>query len=157
MVDQAKVAETNGGADSPPRAAARNFVELLHDILVLTELQGQLLLVETRQELGKAIAPMVIIACGIVLALSCFPVAILCIALVLTETTSLSPAQSLGMALIGTAVIAMTMIGGSIWYLRSSIHLLRRSRTEWELNLRWIRNVLLRLGSRTNPPRQTWR
>lgn len=157
MVDQAKVAEKNGAADSPPRAAVRNLVELVHDILVLAELQGRLLVVEARQELGKTIAPAVIIVCGIVLALSCFPVAILCVALALTETTSLSPAQSLLLALIGTLLVAAIMIGGSIWYLQRSIHLLSRSRTEWDQNVRWIRSMLLRLGSRTSTPPEPWR
>lgn len=147
MVDQAKVAETNGAGDSPPRAAVRNFVELLHDILVLAELQGQLLVVETRQELRKTFAPTIVIVCGIILAFSCFPVAILCVALALIETTSLTPAVSLLLTLIGTVVLAAILIRGGLWYLRRSIDLLQRSRAEWNLNVRWIRGVLLRLGS----------
>jgi integral membrane sensor domain MASE1 len=155
VVDQAKVAETDGAPDSPPRAAARNFVELLHDVLVLAELQGQLLVVEAGQELRKTLPPTIAIVCGIVLAFSCFPVAILCAALALTEATYLSPAQSLLLALTGTVVMAAVLIGGSLWYLRRSIQLLRRSRTEWNLNVRWIRSVLLRLAS-SRTPREDW-
>jgi integral membrane sensor domain MASE1 len=134
----------------------RNFVELLHDILVLAELQGQLLVVETRQELGKTITPTIVMVCGLVLALSCFPVAILCTALALTEATSLSPAQSLLLTLVATGVLAVVLIGVSLWYLRRNIQLLRRSRTEWDLNVRWIRNVLQRLGSGSTA-REDWK
>lgn len=145
MVDQAQVT-TNGPAESPPRAAARNFAELLHDVLTLADLQSQLAAVEAKDELKKTIVPTITMACGAVLALSCLPIALVCIALFIDELTQLSTAQSFLVTLGVGLILSVGLILGSIWYLRRNIGLLQRSRTELALNVRWVRNVLKRLG-----------
>jgi hypothetical protein len=145
MVDQAQVT-TNGPSESPPRAAARNFAELLHDVLALAELQGQLVAVEARDEIKKTIGPTITMACGAVLVLSCLPLALVCAALFLDELTQLSMAQSFLVTLLVGVVVSVALILGSVWYLRRNISLLERSRTEWASNVRWVRGVLKRLA-----------
>lgn len=145
MVDQAKVT-MNGPGESPPRAAARNVAELLHDVLTLAELQGQLVALEARNELKKTIWPTAAIVAGAVLALSCLPIALACGALFLDELTQLSTAQSFLVMLVAGLVLAATMILASVWYLRRNIGLLQKSRAEWSMNVRWVRGVLKRLG-----------
>lgn len=147
MVDQAKVTPANGPVESPPRAAARNAAELLHDILALVEMQGELLAVEFREEIQKAITPAAVLACGIVLAFSCLPLSLVCIALLVVETTDLSHAQAFLATLAGGIVLAVGLMGGSLWYLQKNLRMLQRSRTEWSLNVRWVRGMLKRLGS----------
>lgn len=145
MVDQAKVA-TDGPVESPQRAAARNVAELLHDVLALAELQGQLLAIEAREQLTRSIAPTIVMVCGVVLALSCLPIALVCLALFLDELTALSTAQSFLVTLLVGVVAAVALVLGSVWYLRRTIGLLERSRAEWSMNVRWVRGVLKRLG-----------
>ena len=154
MVDQAQVAaETNGSASSsPPRAAVRNLTELFYDVITLAELQGQLLALEAGQELRKTLVAAVIILVSLVVALSCIPLAIVCVALALMEYTTLTPFQSLLVTVAGSGMLALGAILAGVTYLRRNVHWLRRSRTEWSLNVRWIRTVLQRLGDTSTRP-----
>lgn len=147
MVDQAPLTNRNEVSESPPRAAARNVSELMHDIMLLAELQGQLAMVEFRQELKKLIPPLAILVGGLVLALSCLPLALVCIALVLDEWTDLSRPVAFLITLGGGALLAVATVLGSVFYMRSSIGLMGRTRTEFSLNLRWVRKMLKRLGT----------
>lgn len=147
MVDQAPLKEKNGARESPPRAAARNLSELMSDVMMLAELQGQLAMVELRQELKKLVPTLAVLAAGIILALCCLPMALICIALMLDEWAGLSRPVAFLSTLGGAAVLALLLVLGSVWYMRSNIGLMNRSRAELSLNVKWIRNVLKRMGT----------
>jgi uncharacterized membrane protein YqjE len=147
MVDQAPLKDKNGVRESPPRAAARNLSELMSDVMMLAELQGQLAMVEFRQELRKLVPSVAVLAGGIILAFCCLPLALVCIALMLDEWTQLSRPVAFLVTLGGAVLLALLLVLGSVWYMRSSIGLLDRSRAELSLNVKWIRNMLKRMGT----------
>jgi hypothetical protein len=118
----------NGSAaPSPTRGVAQNIAELLHDIVVLAELQWQLLRCDARQSLAQMITPAIVLACAAVLLLSCIPLALVCIALFLAEGTDLSYAQSFSITLAIGMVVGGIVALVSAWMLRRSFVVLRRS------------------------------
>jgi hypothetical protein len=146
MVDQAHVT-TCERADSPPRAVARNTAEFLHDVVTLVELQGSLLKIDVKQTLTGMIVPGVIAIVGALLLLSCMPILLASIALLLVETLEWTYAQAFFCALgIGLVVGGIACLAGA-WYVRQSFSQLQRSKTEFVQNVSWIKQVLKRLGT----------
>jgi hypothetical protein len=139
---------TNGHTELPPRAVARDAVEFLHDVTILAELQGKLLIVDCQQGIHKVVLPTGVLIAGIVLALSCVPVAMAALTLTLMETTSLSPAQSCGTTLLASGVLAAAVIATAIWRLRHGLGLFDRSYREWRQNVQWTRFMLKQLGTK---------
>ena len=158
MVDQAQVKGGNGAPapTSPTRGVGQNVAELLHDIIVLAELQWQLLRCDARQCLAQMVTPAAVLICAAVLLLSCIPLALVCVALFLAEGTTLSYAQAflvtLGIGLVVGGAVAL----GSAWMLRRSLVVLRRSQIEFQQNLDWVKRMFKRLGNvasrRPSPP-----
>jgi hypothetical protein len=145
----------NGSAaPSPTRGVAQNIAELLHDIVVLAELQWQLLRCDARQSLAQMITPAIVLACAAVLLLSCIPLALVCIALFLAEGTDLSYAQSFSITLAIGMVVGGIVALVSAWMLRRSFVVLRRSQIEFQQNLDWVKRMFKRLGNVASRPRQ---
>jgi hypothetical protein len=140
---------TNGRTELPPRAVAREAAEFLYDVTTLAELQGKLLIVDCQQGIQRVVLPSVALAAGIVLALSCVPIALAALTLTLMETTSLSPAQSCGTTLLASAVLAAVVIKIAIWRLSHGMGLFDRSYREWRQNIQWTRFMLKRLGAKS--------
>src|SRR5688500_2820931 len=94
MVDQADVKPTNGRdegrSELPPRAVARSTGEFLHDVTTLAELQGKLLLVESKQGLTKLVMPIALLVLGVVIALGCVPIALAALAITLVQAAEFS-------------------------------------------------------------------
>jgi hypothetical protein len=146
MVDQAHVT-TCERADSPPRAVARNTAEFLHDVVTLVELQGSLLKIDIKQTLTGMIVPGVVAVAGAILLLSCMPILLASIALLLVETLEWTYAQAFFCALgIGLVVGGIACLAGA-WYVRRSFDKLERSKSEFVHNVSWIKQVLKRLGT----------
>jgi len=146
MLDQADVKPMDGQRELPPQTVARSGAEFLHDLTVLAELQGKLLLVDFRQGLWKLLTPFAVLMVGTSLALGSVPIALAALALTLVETTKLTLAQSLGISLlVGVGLSAvLTLVG---WTgLRSNLSFLNRSYAEWRRNLQWAKDTLKRLG-----------
>jgi hypothetical protein len=146
MVDQAPVKPTNGRAESPSHAVVRSASEFVHDVLTLAELQGKLFVVDFQVGLKKLIWPTIGLAVGGVLALCCVPLALTTIALAIKEFTTLSFAQSFGIVLAGSLLIALVLVGAAILYLRNVWTMFDRSRTELSRNLQWSKETLRRFG-----------
>jgi hypothetical protein len=147
MVDQTKV-NTSNGYETPPRAVARSTAEFLHDILTLAELQGRLLVLDGQSELRKLIFPLVILVTGAVVCLSCLPIALAALALLLVEAAEFTLAQAFGIALLVGLALGGVLVMGGVFYLRSGWTLFERSRTEWQRNVQWAKDVLRRAGRR---------
>lgn len=146
---------TNGQTELPPRTVAREAVEFVHDVTTLAELQGKLLIVDCKQGMHRVVLPTAALVIGIVLALSCVPVALAALILTLIEITSLTPAQACGITLLISAVLAIVVIRIAIWRLRHGMGLFDRSFREWRQNVQWTRFMLRRLGANSggSPPK----
>lgn len=137
----------NGAGPRPERVAARSFRELLGDVMTLGELQVQLFRIDWEQCKARAVVPLVTLAIGAVLLLSCVPVALVCLALFIDELTRLTPAASflvaVGIGLILGGLLAL----GSAWYLRNSFAMFKRSQSELDQNYRWVKSMLGRMST----------
>ena len=157
MVDQAKVTGGNGApaAPSPARNIGQNMAELLHDIIVLAELQLQLLRCDARQCLAQIVVPAVFLLCAGVLLLSCIPLALVCIALFIAEGTTLNFGQSFLLTLAIGLVVGGAAALVSAWFLRRGFAVLKRSQIEFQQNLDWVKRMFKRLGSVASRSRRT--
>ena len=89
MVDQTKMNAGNGRSNQSTlkntRTAARNVAHLLHDAVTLAELQFRLFVLDCQQLREKLSTSLIAIGIGVVLALSCVPVALAGIALLFRD------------------------------------------------------------------------
>jgi hypothetical protein len=162
MVAQAKISETtndssqrsNGCAELPTQAVARNTAEFLHDLATLAELQGRLAVVECREGLAGLFWPLGAIGLGVAVALGCAPIALTALALVLADTTTLTYAACFGIALAVGIVLASALTAPAYFALRKGIHMFDRSLAEWQRNRRWAKDTLKRLGQ--TAPASRW-
>jgi len=139
---------TMNGAQAPvgetaAHAVARNTGEFLHDLVTLGELQLQLLSIEGQEKLRSLLWPTMTLIAGAVVGCATLPVALIALALTLTEVTTLSPAQSAGIAAGVGFVLAALFVGIGWWALKSPTgNAFERSGREWRQNLRWIKDAL---------------
>ena len=158
MVAQTPVNTTNGssgaggggssaGRASAPQSMARNTGELLGDAMTLAELQGKLFLVDVQDDLKRLILPVALLLTGVVLALTCLPIALVTIALGLMAGADLAPWLAFLITLGGALVIALMLILAGVWYFRHGLTFLNRSRAEWDQNIRWFKSLARRLGA----------
>jgi membrane protein DedA with SNARE-associated domain len=150
MVAETQVNPPNGS--SAPLAMARNTGELLSDALTLTELQGKLLALDLQDDLSKLITPLILLAAGAVLALSCLPLALVTIAFGLVAGAHLEPWLALLIALAIGLACAACLVAAGAWCLRSQLTFLSRSRVEWKQNVQWFKSVVRRLGANSRRP-----
>lgn len=151
MVDQttARRIGGDGPAPKPAEAMTRNIAGFGHDIVVLTELQLQLLRVDLRESAGKTLVPTGLVVFAGMLAIGCFPVALIAMSYLLIGW-GLPFAGAFGLsALIGLIVAGIVMYIG-VRRFQHSLDALQRSREEFSRNLNWIKNVL-------KQSRRTWR
>jgi len=146
MVDQAQIDDAPAAAVSPPRAVARNTAELFSDVLTLAELQGRLLLVDLESGLWKIMPLVITLLAGIMLTVSCLPIAMVTIALALVEFGQMSPVAAFAATLLGGAVCSLLLVAAGAWQFKAGVRILERSHQEWKQNVRWIKNVLQRMG-----------
>jgi hypothetical protein len=155
MVDQASVGSSwqrGNGHEASAAAGVRNGVgDLLHDIVTLSELQSELLLLDARQSAQKAQTPIILMGIGAVLALGAVPVLLLALGEALVDF--LEWKRSLAYLVSG---LAGTIIGGVLlmiaWRATGDIiAVFNRSKAEFAENVRWIKYALTR-GRR--PPRE---
>jgi uncharacterized membrane protein YqjE len=151
MVDQTttRIRGGNGPAPKPAEAMTRNIAGFGHDIVALTELQLELLGVDLRESVGKTIVPTGLLLFAGMLALGCFPVALIAMSYLLIGW-GLPFAGAFGLsALVGLIVAGIVLYVG-VRRFQHSLDALQRSRDEFSRNLTWIKNVL-------KQSRRTWR
>ena len=151
MVAQTPISPTNG-SPSPPVAIARGTGELLSDALTLVELQGKLLVIDVEDDLRRLIAPVILLAAGAVLGLSCLPIVLVTIAVGLIAGAELAPWLAFVIALAIGAGVAAILLAAGMWILRNKLTFFSRSRTEWQQNVKWFKSVVRRLGSGSSRP-----
>ena len=151
MVDQAKVNGAGRPEETTTGAVARSAGELLSDVVTLSELQGRLLMTDAREGVAKLLTPLAVIAVGILFFAGTIPVALVTLALLLVQTTSLTQVQAFGVSLLVGLALTALFAGGGVWYLRRGTPMFERTQTEWRQNVKWAKDAVGRL---TKP---TWR
>jgi uncharacterized membrane protein YqjE len=147
MVDQTKMKAGNGRAPSTlknTRTAARNVAHLLHDAVTLAELQFRLFVLDCQHLREKLSTSLVAIGVGLVLALSCVPLALAGIVLVFRDVAGLSRLASVWITFGLTAVIGAICIGCGVWWLRNASNAFESSRVEWTQNIERLKEMLRR-------------
>jgi len=157
MVDQASLNEPGWPGPAlykrEPSAAAgvRDGVgDLLHDVVSLSELQVQLLAVDTRESVDKAKTPIGLLIGGISLALGAIPVLLLSLGEALTLWLGWERALSYLVSGLAGVVIAGVLLYLAWQQTGAVLAVFDRSRVELAENVKWIKYALTR-GRR--PPR----
>lgn len=151
MADQTSMKErhdqqTAGGEAAPATALARNFGDFARDLVSLAELQGQLFVVDLKQNARQAAARVGLVAVGLALLLGALPVLWMALAYALVEAAGWSHWLSFLVAgVVGLIVGGALALGGLAW-LRRALPGLERSRRELGDNLRWLKQSLSATG-----------
>jgi len=156
MADQTTIGDPwsrPNGNGKPPSAAAgvRDGVgDLLHDVVSLGELQAELLAVDARESVQKAVMPLVLLGIGIAAGLAAFPVLLIALAEGLVLGLSWKPP----LAYVVSGLVGAALGGGLVYaawrQAADVIAVFKRSQDELAENVRWIKYALTR-GRR--PPR----
>ena len=124
----------------------------------LAELQAELLVADVQQCGQRVLVPGLVLLCGVTLGLTCFPIALAALALLIVQVFETSYAAGFLMTVAVGAVLSglLCVIG---WFqIRARVAVLGRSQQELVRNLRWIKKVLERKRStRTNGIDNSWR
>jgi hypothetical protein len=151
MVDSAPV-KTNGRGVSTPRAVARNLSELMHDAFTLADLQARLAYADTQRLIGDLIYPGALLLVGVVIVLSCLPIALATVALAVDQATDLTLAQSFGFTLAGGLVLGAAAALAAVIWMRRGLKPYERSLAECDLNIRWIKKLLQEQATSSRQP-----
>jgi len=158
MDHQTQINERNGSPQTASKALAHDVGEFAHNVLTLAELQAQLFAADVQECGQRAFVPGLVLLGGVALGLTCFPIALAALALVLVEVFQTSYAAGfLITAAVGAVLSALMCVIG--WFqVRQRLALLGRSQQELVRNLRWIKKVLERSRiSRRNSNDNSWR
>ncbi len=158
MGHQTKIGEPDGAPDIASKGLAMDIGEFAQNVLTLAELQSQLLAADVREFGRQVFVPGAVLLCGVALALACFPLALVALALWLVEVFAISYAAGFSIAL-GVGTVASTVMCLMGWHqVHGHVTVLRRSQQELVRNLRWIKKVLERTRiTRTNSLDNSWR
>lgn len=144
---------SSNGSEGRAPGAVSNAAQFVRDLIALIELQGMLLAVEAGDEFRKLRFGLLSIIVLSGLGLSCLPVGLAGLALLIAEHTRLSIAESL----LLVAFAGMPAAGAGIYVtflvVKPGEQCLKRSRREWKFNVNWIKDALKHLGDRHNPDR----
>lgn len=158
MGDQTKVSERNGSPQTAPNALARDVGEFAHDVLTLAELQAQLLVTDLRECSRRGLVPGLVLLAGVALGLSCIPIALVVLSLLLVEVFETSYATGFLLAMIAGAILSALLCVSGWFQFRKRLAVLRRSQEELVRNVRWIKKVLERnRATRSDSTDNSWR
>ena len=158
MGHQTKISEQNGSPETAPRALARDVGEFAHDVLTLAELQAQLFVADAHECGRRVLVPDLVLLCGVVLGLTCLPLALATLALIVIQVFEISYAAGFLIAVVVGAVFSALLCVIGLFQVRESVAVLGRSQQELVRNLRWVKNVLKRSRiTRRNGIDNSWR
>ena len=158
MGHQAKVSERNGSPQAAPKALARGVGEFAYDVLTLAELQAQLFVTDLQECSRRALVPGLFLLAGVALGVSCVPLALTALALLLIQVWGTAYATGFLLAtIVGASVSVLLCVSG--WFLvRKRVAVLQRSQQELLRNLCWIKKVFERdRSTRSDSTDNSWR
>jgi uncharacterized membrane protein YqjE len=138
--------EENG--HSAGGSAARSVGQILHDILTLAQLQGQLFVLDARDAAVKVQRPILMLAAGAVLAICAVPIALVGIALLLIDAAQLSRLAAFWITFVFAIFVAASLMAYAIAWFRKPPGLFEYSREELANNIERVKEML----HRSNPP-----
>lgn len=148
----------DGLPPSAPKGLAGDLREFAHDVVTLAELQAQLFVADVHECGQRVMIPALVLICGVVLALACFPLALVVLALFLVQVFETTYAVGFLIAVAVGAILSALLSVIGWMQIREHATLLRRSQEELRRNLRWIKKVLKRTrNTRSDPTDQSWR
>ena len=146
MVDQAQIDAAVEAPQTAHGAVAHSTGEFVQDLFTLSELQLRLLLVDLRQGLWNLVPPAVLLALGLAVAVSCLPIAMMTLAWALIEAAGMAHWRAFAIALLaGIGVTLVFLLAGWV-LLRRQEEMFERSRAEWRLNVKWVKDAIRRQG-----------
>jgi uncharacterized membrane protein YqjE len=160
MVDQTKMSGSNGRGSRPStlsstRSAARNMARLLHDMVTLGQLQLRLFVLDCRQLRSKLGTAVIAVAVGLVLVLSCVPVALAGIVLLFRDVAGFSRLGAVWTTFALTVIVGAMCVGCGIWWLRTASNFFESSRVEFTQNIERFKEMLRRSSHPTEGARDT--
>jgi uncharacterized membrane protein YqjE len=144
MDQQTKINESNGAAKPVAHGLARDIGGFAQNVLTLAELQVQLLATDMRECRRNLFAPGLLLFAGAALGMSCIPIALVALALWLSQFFQLSYALGFLLAALAGVVVSGLFCSLGWALLRKHANPLGRSQQELIRNLQWIKNVLKR-------------
>ena len=140
---------------SPPphRAVVKNLGELGRDAITLAELQYELFKLDVAESGKRVMRWGLIMGVALVLAVACLPVLLFGLSLLVQRLTDWP--QWVALLATSTAGIVIAVMCGYVSWrlLQSSLKQFRRSQTELQQNLRWLKNVL---SGQAGHPGDSW-
>lgn len=140
MVSQAPV---NGQTiEEATTAVGENVFNLTSDLLQLTELQGQMLVLDLKECGTRSLWPGIMLVSGLCLFLGTFPIALAgCVWLLVTQCDLSYGLSILIVSLVSFALSSATMIFAAL-QMKQAATVLSRSQQELRENMRWIKRVV---------------
>lgn len=137
MIDQ------NGSVRSETTPDMKGHLgDLGADLISLSELQIELLTVDTRDAMRESRYPIILLLLGIGLVVGACPVLLVGLSWWLSTITNLSLAASFLMVAMGGLLIAASLFFFASKGLRKSLGLLQRSHKELKSNIQWVKKIL---------------
>jgi len=148
----------DGVSSSAPKGLAGDVREFAHNVLTLAELQAHLFVADVQECGQRVMIPGIVLICGVVLGMACFPLALVVLALFLVQLFEVTYAMGFLIAFAAGAVLSALLVAIGYLQVREHAILLQRSREELRRNLNWIKKVLKRSRTtRSDPNDQSWR
>jgi hypothetical protein len=143
MVGETTMNRRNGSTP-PPNGVAKGMGELTHDIVSLAELQFELFRIDCREGRKRMLIPVALLLFAGIVAAGTAPVALICVAELLTQAAGLSRAAAFSIVALSGFIVALALgvVGWS--YLRGVARVFERSREELTRNMTWIKHALKR-------------
>jgi hypothetical protein len=142
---------TNGRHRTTTPNVAASVSELTSNVIELTELQSQLLMLDLQKSTQKAKACVIMAVVAACLLLASIPVALIALGYLLHEQLQWSVAGSMGIAALVGFVLCGVVGGIAYTYVKQGLVTLERSRDELRRNIAWIKTTLRTQGRQHSP------
>ncbi len=134
--------EQGPAAESAAAGVGRNVSGLVHDLISLGELQCQLMACNFREGIAQSRLSVVLIVCGVLLALGAVPVVLLGIGWSLIAYISLTQAEAFLVVGLGALCIAALAVWWGWKRSQAAWATFTGSRRELVENLNWVKRAL---------------
>lgn len=132
------------GCESPAAGVRHGVSDVLHDAILLAELQFKLLALDARETSRRALAPLALLGGAVVFAASALPLLLIALAQLLRDQADWPAALATLFAVgVGVIVAGLLALFGYLG-LRRCMAPLQRSREEFNRNVTWLKSTLKR-------------
>ena len=135
---------SNGSTNDSDHGVA----EFIDDLVTLAELQVNLTVVDFKESARKAAVPLGLTLVSLTVIAASVPVVLFGLALLLAATLNIYQGWAMILAAAMAVALACPVVILCVARLRSGFNSFRTSREEFRRNLLWLRNVLVRAGTR---------